>query len=182
MATINTEILLNNLENQVESHLKVAVGVFQNLSGEILLKPSATKGWSIAQCLEHLNSYGDYYLPEFEKGLSQSTDNQIPKTFKSTWLGKLAIDSMNPTTGKKKFKAFKNHKPSTDLNAQKVVAKFINQQEQLLQIIRNARTKNIQKIKVRISIAKFLKLNLGDALQFLIVHNERHIQQAKRNL
>ncbi|MFN3850845.1 MAG: DinB family protein [Spirosomataceae bacterium] len=182
MATINSEILLNNLENQVESHINDAVGIFQNLSTEVLLQPSASGGWSIAQCLEHLNSYGDYYLPEFEKRLSQSTDNQTPASFKSTWLGKLAIDSMNPTTGKKKFKAFKNHTPASNLDAQKVVAKFINQQEQLLQIIRDARTKNIQKIKIPISIAKFIKLNLGDALQFLIVHNERHIQQAKRNL
>lgn len=175
-------LVLNQLENQVESHLQQAIQNYQNLSDEILLKPSSSGGWSIAQCLEHLNTYGDYYLPLFEKGLATSQDNLTAETLKSTWLGKLAIDSMNPEKGKKKFNAMKGHIPEAALDAKGVVAEFINQQEQLLQILRMAKNKRIQPIKIPISIAKFLKLNLGDAMQFLIIHNERHIQQANRNL
>lgn len=175
-------LLLNQLENQVESHLQQAIQKYQNLSDELLLKPSSSGGWSIAQCLEHLNTYGIYYLPLFEKGLAESQDNLSVETIKSTWLGKLAIDSMNPEKGKKKFKAMKGHIPEATLDGKAVVAEFINQQEQLLQILRNAKTKPIQQIKIPISIAKFLKLHLADALQFLIIHNERHIQQANRNL
>lgn len=175
-------LLLNQLENQVESHLQLAIQKYQNLSVELLLKPSSSGGWSVAQCLEHLNSYGVYYLPLFEKGLATSQDDMRVETIKSTWLGKLAIDSMNPEKGKKKFKARKGHIPEVTLDARTVVAEFINQQEQLLQILRIAKNKCIQQIKIPISIAKFLKLHLGDAIQFLIIHNERHIQQANRNL
>lgn len=175
-------LLLNQLENQVESHLQQAIQKYQNLSDELLLKPSSLGGWSIAQCLEHLNTYGVYYLPLFEKGLAVSQDDLSVETIKSTWLGKLAIDSMNPEKGKKKFKAMKGHIPEAALDAKDVVAEFINQQEQLLKILRVAKNKHIQQIKISISIAKFLKLHLGDALQFLIIHNERHIQQANRNL
>lgn len=175
-------LLLSNLENQVENHLQTAIETYQNLSDELLLKPSSSGGWSIAQCLEHLNTYGAYYLPLFEKGLAVSQEYLSVETIKSTWLGKLSIDSMNPEKGKKKFKAMKGHIPEVALDAKAVVAEFINQQEQLLQILRAAKTKNIQKIKIPISIAKFLKLHLADALQFLIIHNERHIQQANRNL
>lgn len=175
-------LVLNQLENQVESHLQQAIQNYQNLSDEISLKPSSSGGWSIAQCLEHLNTYGDYYLPLFEKGLATSQDNLTAETLKSTWLGKLAIDSMNPEKSKKKFNAMKGHIPEAVLDAKGVVAEFINQQEHLLQILRMAKNKRIQQIKIPISIAKFLKLNLGDAMQFLIIHNERHIQQANRNL
>lgn len=175
-------LLLNQLENQVENHLQQAIQKYQNLSNELLLKPSSSGGWSIAQCLGHLNSYGVYYLPLFEKGLAESQDDLSVETIKSTWLGKLAIDSMNPEKGKKKFKAMKGHVPERALDAKAVVAEFINQQERLLQILRIAKNKHIQKIKIPISIAKFLKLHLGDAIQFLIIHNERHIQQANRNL
>jgi uncharacterized damage-inducible protein DinB len=174
--------LLNHLENQVENHLQQVLSKFQNANDDTLLKTSNTVGWSIAQCLEHLNTYGNYYLPLFEKGLSESPDKPEANNIKSSWLGRKAIDSMNPETGKKKFKAFKNYTPQSNLDAKAVVAEFINQQERLLQIIRLAKSKDIQQIKIAISIAKFLKLNLGDALQFLIVHNERHIQQANRNL
>lgn len=175
-------LLLNQLENQVERHLQQAIQNYQNLPDEILLKPSSSGGWSIAQCLEHLNTYGDYYLPLFEKGLVEGQDDLSIETIKSTWLGKLAIDSMNPEKGKKKFNAMKGHIPEVSLDAKAVVAEFINQQEQLLQILRTAKNKRIQQIKIPISIAKFLKLHLGDAIRFLIIHNERHIRQANRNL
>ncbi|WP_064196644.1 MULTISPECIES: DinB family protein [Emticicia] len=175
-------LLLNQLESQVETHLQEAIQKYQNLSDERLLKPSSSGGWSIAQCLEHLNSYGLYYLPLFEKGLAASQEDLSIETIKSTWLGKLAIDSMNPEKGKKKFKAMKGHIPEASLDATAVIAEFINQQEQLLQILRIAKNKRMQQIKIPISIAKFLKLHLGDAIQFLVIHNERHIQQANRNL
>jgi hypothetical protein len=182
MKTVDKQTLLTNLEIQVEKHLKIAIESYQNILDEILLKPSSSGGWSVAQCIEHLNSYGLYYLPLFEKGLTASPDNEDILTVKSTWLGKKAIKSMDLSKGFKKFKAFKGHIPAQHLNATIVVAEFINQQERLLKILHIAAKKDLQKIKIPISIAKFLKLHLGDALQFLVVHNERHIQQANRNL
>ncbi len=182
METIDKLSLLSNLENQVDTHLQQAIQKYQNLSNEILLKSSESGGWSIAECLEHLVKYGEYYLPSFEKGLTNSVDNNQNKILKSTWLGRKAINSMNPEVGTKKYKAFKDYIPTKQSDGRAIVAQFINQQEKLLQILRIARAKDIQQIKIPISIAKFLKLNLGDALQFLIVHNERHIQQANRNL
>ncbi len=182
MQAVDKLTLLNNLENQVEKHLQEAIKKYQNLSDEILLKPSLSGGWSIAQCLEHLNSYGQYYLPLFEKGVAENPESLENKIIKSTWLGQKAIDSMDLTKSNKKFKAFKGHIPANNFDAKAVVAEFISQQERLLKILRIAQTKDIQKIKVPISIAKFLKLHLGDALQFLVMHNQRHIQQANRNL
>ncbi len=182
METSNKTNLLNHLENQVESHLQQAVRKYQNLSDENLLKPSESGGWGIAECLAHLNFYGDYYLPLFENRLKNSPDNVNDNSIKSTWLGRKCIESMNPETGKKKHKAFKAYIPTPNLDAKATVAEYINQQERMLKILRMAYVKDIQPIKIPISIAKFLKLNLGDALQFLVVHNERHIQQANRNL
>lgn len=182
MQAIDKLTLLENLENQVEKHLQATIRIFQNLSDETLLKPSLSGGWSVAQCLEHLNSYGKYYLPLFEKGLSEYAENLENKILKSSWLGQKAIDSMDLSKSKKKFKAFKGHIPASNLDAKAVVSEFINQQERLLEILRIARSKDVQKIKIPISIAQFLKLHLGDAIQFLIMHNERHVQQANRNL
>jgi hypothetical protein len=41
---------------------------------------------------------------------------------------------------------------------------------------------NLNKARVPISIAKFIKLKLGDVFGFLIAHNQRHILQAERAL
>jgi uncharacterized damage-inducible protein DinB len=101
METVNKKQLLETLENRVEGHLEKAIRQFQNLSEKELLQPAANGGWSIAQCLDHLNSYGDFYLPQIEKGLKTSDGQPTKDTFKSSWLGNYFIQMMEPTTGKK---------------------------------------------------------------------------------
>ena len=174
--------MLNALENQVESHLQIAIQVFQNLPIATLLQPSPSNGWSIVQCLQHLNAYGYYYLPEIEKGLAKNTGKAAAVTFTSTWLGNYFTRTMDPTTNQKKYKAFKAYNPLPNLDAHVVVAEFIQQQEVLLSYLKKARAADLNTIKVPVSIASWLKLRLGDVLQFVIAHNQRHVLQAQRNL
>jgi hypothetical protein len=182
MKPVNKNQLLDTLENKVESHLQQAIQVYQNLSTDELLRPATNGGWSIAQCLEHLNRYGHYYLPQIGSGLARAKGKPAPDTFQSTWLGHYFIRSMDPQTGKKKYKAFKEYIPAPNLDAAAVVAAFIEQQETLLDYLAPCRRADLNAIKVPISIFRWIKLRLGDVLQFLIAHNERHVQQANRHL
>ena len=180
MNTVSVKALLDALEQRTESHLSEAINSFQNLSEKKLLQPAVNGGWSIAQCLEHLNRYGNHYLPAIQKGLEQGfpTDDK----FKSTWLGNYFIKMMDPDSSAKKIKTFKEYSPAPTLDPYAVVAEFIHQQETLLKYLRAARNKDLNKIKIAISLTKWIKLKLGDTFQFLIAHNERHMRQAKRNL
>lgn len=181
MKPVKRDQLIQQLETRVEQHLREVISRFQNMKDTLLLKPAANGGWSIAQCLDHLNGYGDYYLPQIEKGLK--TFKGIPSPiFKSSWLGNYFTKMMEPATGTKKIKAFKSHIPSADLDAHAVVAKFIHQQELLLQFLKQAAQADLNAIRIPISIAKWIRLKLGDTFRFIIAHNERHLQQAKRNL
>lgn len=182
MPPVNKNQFLDRLESRVERHLQEAIKSFQNEPNEILLRAAPDGGWSIAQCLEHLNGYGHFYLPEIEKGLSKSVEDHVSDTFTSTWLGTYFTCMMEPSTNTKKYKAFKNHVPPSQLDAPAVVAEFIQQQETLLKYIKQARNVDLDRMKVPISISKWVKLKLGDTFQFLIAHNERHILQAKRHL
>lgn len=182
MKEVNQKQLLETLENRVESHLSQAIRHFQNLDDTTLLRPAANGGWSIAQCLQHLNSYGDYYFPLMDKSLKNANNQPIKSDFESSWLGSYFIKMMEPETGKKKYKAFKGHIPAADLDAQAVVATFIQQQEWLLELLKKAQTTDLNAIRIPISITRLVRLKLGDVFQFIIAHNERHIQQAMRLL
>src|ERR1043165_985409 len=130
MKKVKSKELLDQLEIKVESHLSEAIRSLQNLNEEKLLCAAANGGWSIAQCLEHLNKYGNYYLPEIKKGLAK--DFPPTENFKSSWLGNYFTKMMDPQTGKKKITSFKEYSPSPQLKAHAVVAEFIRQQESLL--------------------------------------------------
>jgi hypothetical protein len=181
MKAVNKQVLLDMLEKSVEDHIAVVVSDLQNRSPEFLNRPAADGGWSIAQCLDHLNSYGLYYLPQIEKALSAAGLVGPDQDYKSSWLGSYFIKMMEPETGKKKYKAFKDHIPASELNAVEVVAEFIRQQEKLLHYLRTAARRDLNKT-LPISISRLIRLKLGDVFQFIIAHNERHMQQAQRNL
>ncbi|MDI9879683.1 DinB family protein [Flectobacillus longus] len=176
------EELLHFLLQLTEKQLDKVVEWRYTADAITLLQASHTAGWSVAQCLAHLNAYSDYYLRSFQEGMSTNEKFLQNHSIKSTWLGKLAIKSMHPETGKSKFKAMKGYIPDSELPALDVLDRFITHQKSLLEILRLAKDYQLNQIKIPISIAKFLSLRLGDALYFLIIHQERHILQAERNL
>lgn len=181
MKTVNKEELLQRLDEQVEQHIADTVSLFQNRDDAFLNRPSANGGWSIVQCLDHLNSYGHYYLPKMRQKLAeapQTTDT----TFTSTWLGGYFVRMMDPQTGKRKYKAFRGHIPESNLDSAAVVGEFIRQQEDLLHLLREGLRKDLNAIRIPVSILPFVRMKVGDVFQFIIAHNERHMQQAKRNL
>lgn len=183
MKAVSKAQLLEQLEGRIERHLQAITGRLQNLDERTLLQPAANGGWSIAQCLEHLNSYARYYLPAIESGLSRARlDHPLTGTVKGTWLGAYFIRSMEPGSNTKKYKAPKDHTPVRGLDAVKVMSEFIAQQEHLLELIRKARQADLDAVRIPISISRWIKLRLGDVFQFLVAHDERHIQQALRQL
>jgi uncharacterized damage-inducible protein DinB len=172
--------LIARLEQKTEAHMTVAIQTFQNLNDTVLRRPSAPGGWSIAQGLEHLNRYGHFYLPQIQLALHKDQKQATNEFFKSGWFGSYFTHTMDPKTGKT-YNAFKEYIPTKELDAHRVVAEFIQQQETLLTYLREATRADLT-ARVPISISSLIKLKLGDVFQFLIMHNERHVQQAKRNL
>ncbi|ULT24221.1 DinB family protein [Sphingobacterium sp. E70] len=55
----------------------------------------------------------------------------------------------------------------------------MEQQENFLQLLEQAKSKDLGKIRTNISINKWIKIRLGDTFRFLVNHNIRHIVQIK---
>jgi uncharacterized damage-inducible protein DinB len=172
--------LVERLEKKVEEHIQISVEIFQNLDSSEILQPSSSGGWSIAECLDHLNSYGNFYLPKIRTGLQRSKITSKEHYFQSGLLGRYFTNMMSIHSGKK-YKAIKKHLPQKELEAAAVVAEFINQQEIYLELLEKSKNADLNKIKIKTSLSAFVKLKLGDVFQFLIAHNERHLKQAKDN-
>lgn len=138
--------------------------------------------WSINEILAHLNSYAAYYHPTFLKKIENTRFTSTKEGFMSSPLGRSAWKSMklgNARNIKRKFKAPKGHNPSIDpgLVSENESNDFISHQEDLLNILEKAAHVNLKRVKIPISISKIVRLRLGDALLFVIYHNERHVQQ-----
>lgn len=176
----NTNELLRDLKNLVESHVSY-VKKLQQLSEVELQQKKADNVWSAIECIEHLNLYAEFYNKEIKKRIER-TPYLKSTVFKSGFLGnKFALD-MLPKEEMKTMNTFKSKNPIyATLETKDVLNRFLRLQGELLELLEKAQKVNLTKTKTSITLP-LLKFRLGDTLRFVIYHNQRHIEQAKRVL
>jgi hypothetical protein len=181
MKSFDTLQLIEQLQSDTRQLIAIAT-MLQHEDPGVLLEQPAPGKWSVIQVLEHLNSYSDYYLPVLEKAMKGSKPPS--KTFTPGWLGNYFTKLMLPKEGQvtNKMKAPKNHRPSFLADSRPVIAKFLNQQYQLLELLEKAKQQDIGKIRVPVSLAKWIRLKAGDTFRFLVAHEERHFVQIGNTL
>ena len=178
---IKQEILIENLIVRTKEVLYQAEA-FKQLPTDKLLSRPGPKSWNALECLEHLNYYGDFYIPEISKRLQNAPSKPSDDRFKSGLLGNYFAKGMLPKEQLNKMKTFKSMNPDGEKLDKSVVDRFIAQQKKILQLLQTARAVDLTKTKTSISISKLIKLRLGDTFRVVIYHNQRHIVQAKKAL
>ncbi|MBS1772074.1 MAG: DinB family protein [Bacteroidetes bacterium] len=144
------------------------------------------KQWSPVQIIEHLNSYNRYYLPHIENViLNQGKNYKSRDQFKSSLFGNYFTKMMQPDANGKisnKMNAPKDHRPPVQLNSESVLTEFEANERRLIGYLEKSKNTDIQKLKVPISISRFIKLSIGDTFRFLIAHQQRHFLQLTRTV
>jgi hypothetical protein len=183
MKKFKSEELLDLLEGDLRQ-IKLAAEHLQQADAVKLSYPPAEGKWSVAQILEHLNAYNRYYIPLMEKALMYSSAE------KSAWfvaglLGDYFTRSMMPKNVyevKNKMKAMKAYSPSRGLNVETVFKEFYEHQDKLVQLMELAKSRNLNTIRIPLSISKLIRFKLGDTFRFIVAHEQRHMIQARNTI
>lgn len=142
-----------------------------------LNKKESFDKWSALQCLDHLNNYADFYIQEMERAMNGSSKPAMAN-FSPGFMGNIFAKSMIAHPKTTAMQSPKNMEPDTSMLTKDVINTFLAQQKEYLRLLEQCQHKNLNKIKVKITLSKWIKLKLGDALRVTIYHNERHILQA----
>ncbi|MEG1592338.1 DinB family protein [Chryseobacterium sp.] len=177
---IPTLQLIDELKKITDENIQFAENLL-NQTDEKLNFRLSENNWSILECLEHLNRYGNFYIPEIRKRIENS-DRKSTEIFNSGILGNYFTNSMLPKEKLNTMKTFKSMNPIHSKLDRSVLNEFIDQQKQMIHLLKEAKNIDLNKVKTSISISNLIKLKLGDTFRFVIYHNLRHIKQAKRNL
>lgn len=173
---VKTEALIADLIERTRKNLNEAENL-KRLSPEALNWKSVPESWNALECIEHLNLYGDFYLPEIENRIRQSKYSTTPN-FKSGWVGNYFAKSMLPREKLNKMKTFKDKNPLGSQPDKATLDRFIQQQKKTLDLLDKARMVNLNRTKTSVSISKWITLKLGDTFRVVIYHNQRHLVQA----
>jgi len=154
---------------------------WKTLDEKILNQRESPDRWSALECLEHLNRYADFYLPEIAKVIQDAPSVATDHTFKSNWLGSKFSKMMLPIPeGGKTMNTFKNMNPLGSQLPICVLDTFLAHQTETLRLLPLCEKVNLSKLSTGITISNFIRLRLGDTLRVVIYHNQRHVEQAVR--
>ncbi len=177
---LTPEKLLKALLETTLENLK-AVEHFKSEPMEILNWRQDSESWSILECIEHLNKYGGFYIPEIKNKI-ETSKYVSSELFRSNWLGRYFSKMVSYNENSSKMKTFKSMNPLNSKLTIQTLEKFKSQQYQIIELLNKSKNVDLDKTKTAISISKLIKLRLGDSLRVLVYHNERHVKQAEKVL
>ena len=143
-------------------------------------KPSAER-WSIGQCFDHLINSNKGYLPIIEsvKGGTKKTRVLERLPVLPGLAGKLLIKSLDPASARK-LKAPKNFEPAQSNISAHVIDDFVAQQDKIIEGMKATGHLALERIVITSPAVSFVTYSLLDAYRIIVVHEQRHFQQAKR--
>ena len=142
-------------------------------------KPSAER-WSVAQCFDHLLSSNKGYFPRIDgvlAGIKPSFWQRMPIV--PGLAGKLLIKSLDPKSSRKIKAPAKFQPAQSDISAS-VIDDFVDQQAGIVEKMKATEHLDLEKIVITSPVAAAITYSLMDAYRIIVVHEQRHFEQAKR--
>lgn len=172
-----------------EQNKKIVEQKFFKLLSDDLNRKTNPNSWSAAECFQHLLFTNVGYLKYFNEVVSNSQDADKIKTFnhssihpfKHSFWGKFVLYFVNPKT-KMKSKTTKTFNPSYSQVEPDVLQKYLSQYGQIVGVVSKMRNLDLKNLKMPSPINEKIKYNLGDAVKILVLHDQRHIQQAEKTI
>ena len=163
--------------NNVASEAK---SVFGNLSvAQLNWKPSSDR-WSVGQCFDHLITSNAGYFPVVEGALAGKKRTFLERMPVLPGLaGKMLIKALDPASTRK-VKAPKKFQPAqSDIRAS-VIDDFVAQQAQVVEKMKATEHLDLERLIITSPVSTAITYSLMDAYRIIVVHEQRHFQQAKR--
>lgn len=150
-------------------------------------------GWSVGQVLEHLVVANGLYLRLCETLVARGTaagavGNAVANgaangaangtTWKPTLMGGFLARAVGPEA-KSRLPAPKVFRPGP-APRERVLDAFLGMQERLATLVEHSASLDWRRLKGPSPVTSLVRVNLGDAFQVLVNHNNRHLNQARR--
>jgi len=178
----DTTEFFDQLTNQVLALRVLAHQRLRPLNSEQLNRRPGYDKWSAAQCLEHLNIVGGYYLPSLKARLrlAQAKGSTAGAQVRSGWLGRYFTTTTQQKNGlgDNLLRRPRQFSPTGTRLTGTVVEAFNRQLDELLRLMLLARQVDAGGVRVPNPLYPWLRLRLTDVLEALVIHLQRYVKQA----
>jgi hypothetical protein len=171
---------VEEFRQQFEQRSQDAEAIVEPLSDDQFNWRHAPEAWSVAQCIEHLNTSARLYLPQLDEAIANAIRRGMygEGPFSYNVIGRFLTAAMEPPP-RFKLKAPKPFHPPPPRPRSEVMAAFKAYQVQFQDRLRQANGLDLARAKVRSPTAAWLRFSLGSGFALMLAHERRHLWQAR---
>jgi hypothetical protein len=175
--TISKQEFLTDLQARNEMTRQIVQEEFVALDKAARSAQPGSGEWCVDQCFYHLVLTFDAFLPQVNNALQHTNGRGSSEVFKRSWFTSRNFYRrlFNPSVKAKTLPAIT---PSEHFYPD-VFKRFLAQKEQMSAMLDKAPSVDLQ---ARCWYLKFAPINLGDYFEQFVMHDELHIDQARRAL
>ena len=136
--------------------------------------------WGVADCCEHLLTTNGLYLPRIAAALAAAPPPDPARDaaeWRPTWFGRWFIRAAGPEG--RPIRAFRVFRPPPT-PGDDAPERLLAQHAELRAQLRHAAGRDLRGPRVHSPLSRLLTLRVGEALEMLVAHEERHVRQAER--
>ena len=168
---------ISQMEAQINEQIAF-VNELKSLSDHELSARSSADSWNVLQIVEHMHLTMKLYTDQFE---AKSFDRGSEDYVSINWKGRFFAEGMRPKENKIRYKMKTTNvfRPQAQDSA---FTLFDGTITVMSDFIEQGKTSIWQGHKVVSALGPLVKFQIAEAVNFLLAHNERHIQQIKNVL
>lgn len=174
--------LLETITSEAEKNNREAELLVEGLTQQQLNWKPYESQWSMAQCLDHLavttKAWEQIFADAIRRGRQKYAVAGSPR-YSPTIVGGWLIKNAGPEL-KRKFPAPKVFRPTDGSNIQNALQTFLDSQTRFLNFVKDSHGLDYNKTRLRSPVTPLMRYSLADAFVVIVVHNQRHLAQARR--
>lgn len=174
-------IRLRELSEHVAASRERAPRVAGGLTAAQLNWRPAPERWGVGHCLEHMITSHEAMAPQMKEKIAAARASQPGghhEPWKSSFMGRFLIRSINPATGARKVRTQKVFYPREPARVDALDI-FLRTLDDLERMILQCDGLDVGKVRIVSPALRLIRYNLGDALAILAFHSVRHLNQAE---
>jgi hypothetical protein len=177
---LNSYQIIQECISATKLNIERALKTFSHLSEKQFNWKQNPETWSVGECISHLVNSNRLYLNKIESIFSSNSSAHAKDfSYNQSFVGKMIARGIDPANIRK-TKTFKVFYPDASEISKSIINDYADSSENFIELINKLHHLDLKKIKLSSPVNKLLRMNLGDPLIIIPMHDERHLNQAER--
>ena len=136
--------------------------------------------WSVAECIDHVRSTNAAYRPNLARAIEAAKRNAASgEPYRPGKIARWFHAQIDPDRSKRKVRGPALFRPTMHPSDPAILERFLDEQKNVERLLSASEGVGLNRTKLSSPATKLLRLSIGEAFETIVLHERRHLRQAR---